>query len=213
MQWLRLYQHKMVSTSHLTIKKGVWQPLYAVDGHFLVGAAALVTHMVFCTQNNILIMFQLVISSLNLHQEFQWPQRTMVACPRQHSMAAPFLSTPLSPVTGDLKIYYYHNFLAKTVVRNPDHFEDALRRLTTSTVPPSITTTHHDGTLSSSLSYTLTNDDYPLPSAPIQCSRQHLREMHRFQNDAWTKWDAVQFMDELEANRVTDKADSESWKK
>ena len=60
MQWLRLYQHKMVSTSHLTIKKGAWQPLYAVDGHFLVGAAALVTHMVFCTQNNILIMFQLV---------------------------------------------------------------------------------------------------------------------------------------------------------
>ncbi len=158
-------------------------------------------------------MFKLVISSLNLHQEFQWPQRTMVACPRQHSMAAPFLSTPLSPVTGDLKIYYYHNFLAKTVVRNPDHFEDALRRLTTSTVPPSITTTHHDGTLSSSLAYTLTNDDYPLPSAPIQCSRQHLREMHRFQNAAWTKWDAVQFMDELEANRVTDKADSESWKK
>ena len=41
-----------------------------------------------CTQNKLLSMSNRGIHSLTLH-EFQWPQRTMVACPQQRSMPHP----------------------------------------------------------------------------------------------------------------------------
>ena len=37
--------------------------------------------------------------------------------------------------------------------------------------------------------------------------------MCQFQNDGWTKWEAVQLADELEATREMVKADWECWKK
>ena len=46
-----------------------------------------------------------------------------------------------------------------------------------------------------------------------QRSRQNLRERGRFRNDGWTKWEAVQLADELEAKRAMAKADWECWKK
>ena len=94
------------------------------------------------------------------------------------------------------------NFLpkiwSKSIVRSPNTFKDALKRPIT-TIPPSITTTHHDGGLPFPLSYTLANDDPPLPSTPTQRSLQNLRERRRFQNDGWAKWEAVQLTDKLEA--------------
>ncbi len=48
------------------------------------------------------------------------------------------------------------------MVHGPDPFEDVLKRPIT-TIPPSITTTHHDGGLPSQLSYTLADDDPPHP--------------------------------------------------
>jgi hypothetical protein len=52
-----------------------------------------------------------------------------------------------------------------------------------------------------------------IPSTPTQRSRQNSRERRRFQNDGWTKWEAVQLADELEATREMVKADWECWKK
>ncbi len=81
------------------------------------------------------------------------------------------------------------------------------------TVPPLITTTHRDGCLPSLLSYILANDDPPLPSMPTQGWQQNLRERHQFRNDGWTKWEAVQLADKLEAKQAIEKADWECWKK
>jgi hypothetical protein len=91
------------------------------------------------------------------------------------------------------------------VVHHPVLFEDALARPIT-TIPPSITTTHHDGGLPSTLSCTLVDNNPPLPSMPTQCSRQNLREWHLFRNDGWTKWEAVQLLDKSEAKRAMEKA-------
>ena len=92
------------------------------------------------------------------------------------------------------------------MVHSPDPLEDTLKRPIT-TIPPSITTTHHDGGLPSPLSYTLADDDPPLPSTCTQRSRQNLRERGRFRNDGWTKREAVQLADELEAKQAMVKAD------
>jgi hypothetical protein len=81
------------------------------------------------------------------------------------------------------------------------------------TIPPLITTTHHDGGLPSPLSCTLADDDPPLLSMPTQCLRQSLRERRQFQNDGWTKWDVVQLADKFEAKGAIEKADWECWKK
>jgi hypothetical protein len=104
------------------------------------------------------------------------------------------------------------NFLPKSMVYSPEPLEDTLKRPIT-TIPPSITTTHHDGGLPSPLSYTLANDNHPLSYTRTQCSRQNLRERRRFRNKGWTKWEAVQLTDELEATREMVKADWECWKK
>jgi hypothetical protein len=108
------------------------------------------------------------------------------------------------------------NFLqkkwSKSMVHSPDPLKDTLKRPIT-TIPPSITTTHHDGGLPSPLSYTLADDNPPLPSTRIQRSRHNLRERRQFRNDGWTKWKAVQLTDELEAIQEMVKADWESWKK
>jgi hypothetical protein len=101
---------------------------------------------------------------------------------------------------------------SKSMVHSLDPLEDTLKKPIT-TIPPSITTTHHDGGLPSPLSYTLADDDPPLPYTRTQHSRQNLRERCRFQNNGWTKWEAVQLADELEATREMVKADWECWKK
>jgi hypothetical protein len=62
------------------------------------------------------------------------------------------------------------------------------------------------------LPYTLADDDPPLPSTRTQCSRKKLREKNRFRNNGWTKWEAVQLADELEATQAKAKADWECWK-
>jgi hypothetical protein len=87
------------------------------------------------------------------------------------------------------------------VVYGLDPLEDALKRPII-TILPSITTTHHDEGLPSPLSYTLANDDPPLPSMPTQRSQQNLRKRRQFQNDGWTKWEAVQLAGKLEAKQV-----------
>jgi hypothetical protein len=43
--------------------------------------------------------------------------------------------------------------------------------------------------------------------------RQNLKERHLFQNDGWTKWEAVQLVDALEAKQAMAKADWECWRK
>ena len=111
---------------------------------------------------------------------------------------------PYPIVTGDL--YFLPKIWSTSVVLGPDLFEDALKRPIT-TIPPSITTTHHDGGLHSPLSYTLTDDNPPLPSTRTQRLRQNLRERNRFQNNGWTKWEAVQLADKLEATQSMAKAD------
>jgi hypothetical protein len=111
---------------------------------------------------------------------------------------------PYPFVTGDL--YFLPKIGSKSVVLGTDPFKDALKRPII-TIPPSITTTQHDGGLPSPLSYTLADDDPPHPSTCTQCSRQNLRERNRFRNDGWTKWEAVQLADNLEATRSKVKAD------
>jgi hypothetical protein len=107
-------------------------------------------------------------------------------------------------VTGNLNVS--SKIWSKSVVHSPDTSKDTLKRCIT-TVLPSITTTHHDGGLPSPLSYTLANDNPPLPSIPTQRLRQNLRDRRLFRNNGWTKWEAVQLADELEAKREMVKAD------
>jgi len=116
---------------------------------------------------------------------------------------------PYTFVTGDLN--FPSKIWSKSVVHSPDPSEATLKRRIT-TALPSITTTHHDGGLPSQLSYTLANDDPPPPSIPTQRSRQNLRDRRLFRNNGWTKWEAVQLADELEAKRAMVKADWECWK-
>ncbi len=84
------------------------------------------------------------------------------------------------------------------MVHSPDPFEDTLKR-PINAIPPSITTTHHDGGLPSPLSYTLADDNPSLPSMPTQCLQQNLRERRQFRNDEWIIWEAVQLAGKLEA--------------
>ncbi len=72
------------------------------------------------------------------------------------------------------------------MVHRLDTFEDALKKPIT-TILPSITTAHHDGGLPSPLSYTLADNDPPLPLTPNQHLRKKLRERHQYQNNGWTK--------------------------
>ena len=65
---------------------------------------------------------------------------------------------PYTFVTGDLN--FPSKIWSKSVVHSADPSEDTLKRPIT-IVPPSITTTHHDGGLPSTLSYTLANDNSP----------------------------------------------------
>jgi hypothetical protein len=102
---------------------------------------------------------------------------------------------PYTCITGDLN--FLPKIWSKSVVYGPDPFKDTLKRHIT-TIPPSITTTHHDGGLPSPLSCALTHDDPPLPTTPTQHLRKILRERHLFQNNGWTNWEAVQLTDKLE---------------
>jgi hypothetical protein len=90
----------------------------------------------------------------------------MAPCPWQHSIASP---PPYTFVTGNTN--FLSKIWSKSVVHDPDTFEDALKRPIT-TIPPSITTTHHDGGLPSPLSYTLANDNPPLPPTPNQLLKE-----------------------------------------
>jgi hypothetical protein len=98
------------------------------------------------------------------------------------------------------------------VVHGLDTFKNALKRPII-TISLFITTTHHDGGLPSPLSYTFVVDNPPLLSMPTQCSRQNLRERCRFQNNGWTKWEAVQLTDKLEAKQAMVKVDWDCWNK
>jgi hypothetical protein len=68
--------------------------------------------------------------------------------------------SPYTSVTGDLNLL--QKIWSKSMVHSPDPSEDTLKRRIT-TVPPSITTTHHDGSLPSPLSYTLADNSPPSP--------------------------------------------------
>jgi hypothetical protein len=70
---------------------------------------------------------------------------------------------------------------SKSAVHSPDPFEDALKRLIT-IIPPSITTTHHDGSLPSPLSCPLADNNPPLPSMLTQCSKKNLWEQRKTAN-------------------------------
>jgi hypothetical protein len=83
---------------------------------------------------------------------------------------------PYTFVTGNLNLL--PKKLPKSVVYGSDPFEDALKRPIT-TIPPSITTTHHDGGLPSPLSCALANDNPPIPSTPKRL-RLNSREGHLF---------------------------------
>jgi hypothetical protein len=118
--------------------------------------------------------------------------------------------SPYTSVTSNLNLL--QKIWSKSMVHSLDPSKDTLKRRIT-TVPPSITTTHHDGSLPSPLSYTLANNNPPLPSMPTQHLRQNLRDRCLFWNDGWTKWEAVQLADKLEAKQEMVKADWECWKK
>ncbi len=66
--------------------------------------------------------------------------------------------SPYTSVTGNLNLLQKN--WSKSMVHSPDLSEDTLKRCIT-TIPPSITTTHHDGGLPSPLFYTLANDTPP----------------------------------------------------
>ncbi len=62
---------------------------------------------------------------------------------------------PPPPYTFDTcDLNFLPKIWSKSMVHSPDPLEDTLKRPIT-TIPPSITTTHHDGGLPSPLSYTL----------------------------------------------------------
>jgi hypothetical protein len=69
--------------------------------------------------------------------------------------------------------YFHSNMFFGDII--PLHRVDTLKR-PIATVLPSITTAHHDGGLPFPLSYTLADNDPPLPSIPTQHSRQNLRD-------------------------------------
>jgi hypothetical protein len=116
---------------------------------------------------------------------------------------------PYTSVTGDLNLL--QKIWSKSMIHSPDPNKDTLKRCIT-TVPPSITTTHHDGGLPSPLSYTLADNNPPLPFMPTQHSRLNLRDRHLFQIYGWTKWDAVQLADELDAKQEMVKMEWKNWK-
>jgi hypothetical protein len=91
---------------------------------------------------------------------------------------------PYTFVTSNLN--FLPKIWSKSVVHSPDPFEDTLKRSITN-IPPSITTTNHDGSLPSPLSCTLADNNPPLPSMLTQHLRQNLREWHLFQNNGWAK--------------------------
>jgi len=123
---------------------------------------------------------------LALHHELQWPWH-VTRWPAHGSAPWPL---PSSIHLGHWWSKFLPNNWSKTVVHGPDPSKDTLKRLIT-TLPPSITTTHHDGGLPSPLSCTLVDEDPSLPYTPTQRPRQNLRERHQFQNDGWTKWEAL----------------------
>jgi hypothetical protein len=79
------------------------------------------------------------------------------------------------PYTFDTcNLNFVPNIWSKSMVHSLDPLKDALKRPIT-TIPPSITTTHHDGGLPSPFSYTLADDNPPLPSTPTQRLRQKFK--------------------------------------
>jgi hypothetical protein len=83
------------------------------------------------------------------------------------STAALYVRSPPTYTFVNSDLNFLQKSWSESVVHGPDPFEDALKRPIT-TIPPSITTTHHDGGLPSPLSYTLADDNPPLPSMPTQ---------------------------------------------
>jgi hypothetical protein len=116
---------------------------------------------------------------------------------------------PYTIDTGNLN--FLPKIWSKSVDHSPDLVKDALRRPIT-TAPPSITTTHHDGSLPPLLSYTLANNDPPLPPTHTQHLRQNLRDRCLFRNNGWTKWEAVQLADNLDAKQKMEKIEWKYWK-
>ncbi len=80
----------------------------------------LVTFNVYIT----FVYFNRGFSSPTLHQEFHWPQCTMVACPWQCSMATPLLHTTF--VAGDLNVP--PKIWLKSVVHGPNPSKDTLQK-------------------------------------------------------------------------------------
>ncbi len=117
---------------------------------------------------------------------------------------------PYTFVTSNL--IFLPKIWSKSVVHSPDLFAETLKRHIT-TIPSSITTTLHNGSLPSKFSCPLADINPPLPSKLTQRLRQSLREGCLFQNNSWMKWEAVQLADELEAKEAMVKADWGCWKK
>jgi hypothetical protein len=117
---------------------------------------------------------------------------------------------PYIPVTGDLNLlqkngqnpWFTARIQTKTLLRNasPLYHPPSQPHIMMAACPLP-------------LSYTLANDDPPLPSTPTQPLRQNLRDRCLFRNDGWTKLEAVQLADKLEVKREMVKADWECWKK
>ncbi len=57
------------------------------------------------------------------------------------------------------------------------------------------------------MSFTLAGDNPSLPSTRTQHLRQNLQECCKFWNGGWTKWEAVQSTDKLEAKQDMEKAE------
>jgi hypothetical protein len=67
--------------------------------------------------------------------------------------------------------------------------------------------------LPSPLSYTLANDNPSLPTYPYSTCVAKFKGQAPIPKHGWTKWEAVQLADELEAEQEMMKADWECWKK
>ena len=97
-----------------------------------------------------LVCFNRGISSSTPHHELTWSRMNHGGLPS----AALHGGSP-SPYTFDTcDLNFLPNIWSTSMVHSPDPLEDTLKRPIT-TIPPSITTTHHDGGLPSPLSYTL----------------------------------------------------------
>jgi hypothetical protein len=103
---------------------------------------------------------------------------------------------PYTFVTSNLN--FLSKIWSKSVVHSPDPFKNALKRAITN-IPPSITTTHHDGSLPSpfALRPCQQRPSPPFPSTLTQRLMQNLRdsfEMTARQNgngrqcSSWTNW-------------------------